>query len=231
MKVGIGRQEARAPLAPDYEDLSRDRMDSPSKYNFSFIAASLRPELARIVAECYLDAGDWTVVKKRILSSNSLQSRSPSSAVRMERELRQRLQTLTDNQIAILAQGTAEDRAAMAWLATLKHVAFAFDFATEVLREKLAMQDPVLRHSDYETYIESKSVSHPELAQLANSSKNKIRQILLLMLVEANLLGAGIALGTIHRPVLSPAVRLAITSDSPQWLAGFLVPDGEIGGK
>jgi hypothetical protein len=149
----------------------------------------------------------------------------------MERELRQRLQTLTDNQLVILAQGTAEDRAAMAWLATLKHVGFAFDFATELLREKLAMQDPVLRHSDYETYIESKSVSHPELAQLANSSKNKIRQILLLMLVEANLLGAGIALGTIHRPVLSPDVCLAITSDSPEWLAGFLVPDGEIGGK
>jgi hypothetical protein len=227
MKVGIGPKKGYA--ASDCDDLSRDRTYSPVKYNFSFIGASLRPELARIVAESYLDAGDWSVVKERILSSNALQSRSASSAVRMERELRQRVQTLTHDQIVILAQGIAEDRAAMTWLGALKHVVFAFEFATDVLREKLATQDPILRHSDYESFVESKSVSHPELAQLANSSKNKIRQILLLMLVEANLLRGGIALGTIQRPLLSPRVHGAITSDSSRWLAGFLVPDAEIG--
>ena len=33
----------------------------PPDYNFSFTAASLRPELARIVAEHYLAAGDWEI--------------------------------------------------------------------------------------------------------------------------------------------------------------------------
>jgi hypothetical protein len=50
------------------------------------------------------------------------------------------------------------------------------------------------------------------------------------MLVEAGLLVAGSALGTIRRPVLSPAVRIAVATDNPRWLAGFLVPDTEIGG-
>jgi hypothetical protein len=50
------------------------------------------------------------------------------------------------------------------------------------------------------------------------------------MLREAGLLGAGDALGTIRRPVLSPAVLRVINADSPRWLAGFLVPDTEIGG-
>ena len=44
-----------------------------STYNLSFIAASLRPELARIVAESYLATGDWNLAKERILSSNALQ--------------------------------------------------------------------------------------------------------------------------------------------------------------
>jgi hypothetical protein len=205
-------------------------MESPTTYNFSFIASSLRPELARIVAECYLDAGDWTLVKRRILSSNALQCRTASSAVRMERELRQRLATLTHDQLVLLAWASTEDRAAMTWLAATKHITFAFEFAVEVLREKLATQDPILRPSDYETFVENKSASHPELAQLTASSKNKIRQTLLRMLAEADLLSAGTALGTIHRPVLSPGAVQAITSDCPGWLAGFLAPDIEIGG-
>jgi len=203
-------------------------IDNPTSYNLSFTAASLRPDLARIVAEHYLATGDWNLAKDRILSTNALQSRSPSSAIRMERELRRRFATLTPDQLAIAAQATSEDRAAIAWLAVCKHAPFAFEFAAEVLREKLADRDPVLRPSDYEAYVESRSLSQPELARLTVSSKEKIRQVLLRMLAEVGLLQAGTALGTIQRPVLSPGVTHAITADSTHWLAGFLVPDAEI---
>jgi hypothetical protein len=197
-------------------------------YNLSFTAASLRPELARIVAECYVTSGDWTLTKERILSSNALQCRSASSAIRVERELRQRLGTLTHDQINLLSHATTDDREAIAWLAACKHIRFAFEFGSEVLRDKLAAHDPVLRHSDYEAYVETKRLTHPELAQLSTSSKNKIRQVLLRMLSEAGLLAKGRPLGIIQRPTLSPAVMRVITTDNPSWLAGFLVPDTEI---
>src|ERR1039458_232559 len=100
-----------------------------------------------------ISVGDWDVAKHRLLSSNALQCRSTSSLVRLERELRQRLRRLTHDQLALLAHSTSDDRAAMAWLATQKDCSFAFDFAAEILREKLAMHDPVLRHSDYESYV------------------------------------------------------------------------------
>jgi hypothetical protein len=199
-------------------------------YHLSFTAASLRPELARIVADHFLAVRDWEKTKEHILSTNALQCRSASSAVRLERELRQRLETLTDEQLSVLAQAAAEDRAAMAWLAACKRISFVFEFAAEALRDKLAARDPVLRPSDYETYVETKEVGRPELMKLSSSSKSKIRQVLMLMLSEAGLLGAGAELGTIQRPVLSPVARRAITSDDPRWLAGFLVPDQEIGG-
>jgi hypothetical protein len=203
-------------------------IEHQTRYNLSFTAVSLRPELARIVAEHYMQVGNWDMTKVRILSSNALQCRSVNSAVRMERELRKRLKCLTDRQIAILAQATVEDRAAIAWLAALKYIRFVFDFATEVLREKIATHDPILRPSDYESYADNQSVSHPELTQLAASSKNKIRQVLLLMLAEAGLLAPSTALGTLQRPVLSPTVLEAIIADNPCWLAGFLFSDAEI---
>lgn len=203
-------------------------IDKPPGYNLSFTAASLRPELARIVAESYLNTGDWDLARNRILSSNALQCRSASSAVRLERELRQRLGTLTHVQITLLAQATADDRAAIAWFAACKHIRFAFEFAAEVLRDKLAAHDPILRRSDYEAYVGNKSLSHPEIVELTTSSQSKIRQVLLRMLAEAGLLRTGTSLGTIQRPALSPAVVRAVTSGSPHWLAGFLVPDTEI---
>ena len=95
-------------------------IEHQTRYNLSFTAVSLRPELARIVAEHYMQTGNWDMTKVRILSSNALQCRSVNSAVRMERELRKRLKCLTDRQIAILTQATVDDRAAIAWLAALK---------------------------------------------------------------------------------------------------------------
>jgi hypothetical protein len=202
--------------------------DNDARYSLGFTAASLRPELARIIAECYLRVGDWELAKQRILSANELQCRSTSSLVRIERELRQRVRKLTSSQIELLAHATSDDRAAMAWLAAQKQCRFVFEFAAEVLREKLAAHDPVLRPSDYETFLANKSAAHPELAQLATVSKRKIRQVLLLMLAEAGLIVDGAALGTIQRSVLSPSALRSIVSDSSHWLAGFLFPDSEI---
>lgn len=243
------KPQARAKIAPPLEDarwtvqdgddkvgFARDlvgpRMKlrhSPDSYNFSFMALPLRPELARTVAEFYLADGDWSVAKSRILATNALQCRSSRSSVRMERELRQRLATLTHDQLTLLATATAEDRAAIAWLAALKHIRFAFDFAAEVLRDKLDTQDLVLRYSDYETYVETKSAFHPELAKLRPSSRTKVRQIILGMVTEAGLVGVTGRVMTVARPVLSPPVLRAVLADDPRWLAGFLVPDDEIG--
>ena len=200
-------------------------------YNLSFTALSLRPELARIVGEIYQAEGDWDAAKRRILATNALQTRSSASSVRLERELRQRLALLTADQLAILVDAPAGERGAIAWLAAMKHSEFVFDFAAELLRDKLELQDPVLRASEYERFVEAKSLVHPELTRLKPSSAAKIRRVLLHMLVEAGLLVPGAALGTIHRPVLSPALRRSITDDDPRWLAGFLVPQAEIAGS
>ena len=198
------------------------------EFNLSFTAASLRTELARIIAALYLELGDWGEVKRRVLKSNALQYRSVGSAIRVERELRQRLEMLTLDQITLLAQGNADDRAAIAWLSAQKKIPFAYEFAAEVLREKYNSRDLALRLSDYEVFVEGKSSIHRELSQLSETSRRKIRQVLLLMLGEAGLLSQGEDLGNIHRPVLSSEVARSIVRDSADWLSGFLLSDTEI---
>jgi hypothetical protein len=198
-------------------------------YSFTFTAASLRPELARIVAEIYLASGDWHQAKQRILTENALQARTPASAIRMEREIRQRLETLSQRQIEILARAPADSRSSIAWLAVLKHSTFILVFSAEVLRSKMEALDPVLRPSDYENYLAAQNMAHPELGQLTTSTKGKIRRVLMTMLREAAILGPGRKEFTLRRPVVPSDVLSAILADNRRWLAGFLVPDHEIG--
>ncbi len=199
-----------------------------TRYTLSFTASSLRPELARIVAEAYLDCGDWGLAKQRILEQNALQSRVASSGIRMEREIRQRVQTLTRPQIEILASAPADSRAALAWLSALKSSAFVFDFAAEVLRTKLEALDPDLRPSDYETFYFGKCAAHPELVAIKTTTQAKIKRVLFTMLREAGILIPSSPSATVCRPVVPHDVLTAIIADDRRWLAGFLLPDTEI---
>jgi hypothetical protein len=55
-------------------------LSDPSRiqpYSLTFTAASLRPDLAWIIAEAYLECGDWQDARRRILANNSLQARNP----------------------------------------------------------------------------------------------------------------------------------------------------------
>ncbi len=204
------------------------RLTAPNAYPLTFTAASLRPDLARTVAETFLHTHDWAQAKRQILQGNLLQARSPLSAKRLEIELRHRLQMLTEPQLHVLAHAHAEGRRAMAWLAAIKHNPFLHGFAAGVLRAKLAQFDPLLRPSDYETYFAGQAVAHPKLNDLTASSKYKIHSTALKMLREAGILPADDDEFTISRPLLPPEALDAIRDDDPAWLAGFLVPDDEI---
>lgn len=198
-------------------------------YSFSFTAASLRPELAGTVVEYFFRLGSWEETKRAVLAANALQARSSASSVRMEREIRQRLQTLTAEQLDLIQKSTTDVRTCLAWLAAVKHSAFLYEFPTEVMRSKWELHDTVLRASDYERFINEKAPHHPELVRLTESSSTKIRRVLLLMLREIGLLASGTDLGTIQRLVIPPVVEKVIRRDDPKWLAAFLLSDAEIG--
>ena len=181
-----------------------------------------------MIAGVHLEVeGDWALTRAAVLERNALQARSAKSSKVLETELRQRLQCLSAPQLQLLAQGTSDERSAMAWLAVLKRIQIAADLTRQVLVSKLSSQDPVLRRSDMAAFYEDCERDHPELAALAPSSQQKIRSALLQMLRDAGLLvgkaAKGGTLGTVQRPLLSPQAQELVSSDDPALMAGFLL--------
>ena len=203
-------------------------MNNPTPYNLSFTAASLRPELAGILAEHYLNSGSWDETKDWALSTNALQCSSAASSNRLEREIRPRLQTLTMEQLELLCHSGMDSKTALSWLAAVKKSPFLFDFSSGLLRNKLEVFDVTLRPSDYENFIEQLVPQQPKLASISESSLDKIRRVILRMLREVGILGEGSEFGTLSRPVIPSDVISVIIADNPKWLAAFLVPDHEI---
>ena len=201
--------------------------EQASRYCLSFTAASLRPELASVIAQIHLEQGDWRKTRAAVLERNALQARSASTAKRLESELRQRLQQLNPSQLELLARGSSDERNAMAWLAVLKRIAIAFDLTRDVLARKLSSLDPVLRRSDVAGFYEACERAHPEVAALSASSQQKIRSTLLHMLRDAGLLagkaGKGGTLGRVQRPLLSPRAHGLVEQEDPAFLGGFLL--------
>lgn len=203
-------------------------MKNKANYNLSFTAASLRPELVGILAEHFLTTQSWDETKEWALSTNALQCNSATSANRLEREIRPRLQMLTAEQLELLSHAGMDSKTALSWLAAVKKSPFLFDFSSELLRNKLEVFDVTLRPSDYENFIEEHTPQQPLLAKITDTSLDKLRRVLLRMLREVGILTEGAEFGTLARPVIPSDAMSVIIADHPKWLAAFLVPDPEI---
>ena len=89
------------------------------------------------MARIHAETGNWKKTRSLVLERNALQTRSIASAKRLESELRQRLQLLNSEQLALLAEGSSDDRLAMAWLAVLKRIQLTEELTRDLLRDKL----------------------------------------------------------------------------------------------
>lgn len=197
-------------------------MTRKTDYTLGFTAASLRPELMRVMAEVFAEAGDWTLTKERVLSANLLQANSHTTLLRFERELRGRLKTLTYKQLRLLITGQQEDRLAMSWLASVKKYPFLLHAAQRLLRPRLDVHEEVLHPSDLEAFMKEEADIHPQLKTVSESSRGKIRRVLLSMLRELGVLTPGPGLGRLQSPYLPPESLQAVLEDDPVWLCAFL---------
>ncbi|WP_241978708.1 DUF1819 family protein [Cryobacterium sp. TmT2-59] len=158
------------------------------RYALSFTSGALLSREAVIAAPLYLRERDWARVRELIRENNLLQSRTISSGFRLAREVAQRLAVLTDNELELLIEATATERGHLMWVAACRRYTLIGDFAEEVVRERFILLTPTLSYDDFDSFVRGKALWHSELAELKDSTMQKIRSTMFRMLTEAGLL-------------------------------------------
>jgi hypothetical protein len=196
-----------------------------SIYQISFTSGSLFYRDAIKLAEMHADLQNWDLVSQRVIRENTLQSRTSSSLDRLTRELVQRLQTLTPAQLQILIEGTRQEQNQILWLAVCKHYLFVREFAIQVIREKYLRLDWELTYVDFDSFFYAKAEWDQHLEKIKESTRKKLRQVLFLMLSEAEIISS---INLIVPAIISPALARAIQTDDRALFMVFPISDADI---
>jgi hypothetical protein len=160
-------------------------------YILSFTSAGLSFSESIVIAETYLELGDWEATKEKVKSENLIQARTRSSTHRVYQELAPRLRELTSEQLELLVEGTIQEQKQLLWLAICKRYAYIREFAVEVIHEKYLRMDYEVTDFDYDAFFNRKADWHEELDGLADSTRKKIKTVIFRMLREADILDQG----------------------------------------
>ena len=177
----------------------------------SFTTGGLFSRESAILAVIFSETGNWDTVRNKVLTENSLQTRTLTSAQRVCREVISRLKTLNPSELDLLVHGTAQEQGYLLWIAVCRCYKFIADFAVEILRERYLGLKIDLHYEDFDSFFNKKSEWHPELDTIQPATRNKLRQVLFKILREAELLNAN---NTINTAMLSPRLLEAIPSGS-----------------
>jgi len=202
-------------------------MQMPTKYKFTFVIGSLLLSETIKVAEVFLKYDDWDKTKRIVLEENILQKKMNSSLRKIYLEVQRRLQHFSHEEKTFLVEANLEEQRQMLFLAICRRYGFIRDFVSQILRENVLTMRHTFRDSDYYRFSEEVSIEHPEYEALRESTKKKVRQVLLNLLREVGILSSGLERKITPVQVSSEVCRL-IASKNPKELRYFLYTDQQI---
>lgn len=194
-------------------------------YSMSFTSGTLLWRESLTVAGLYRTLDDWDAVRAQVRRDNLLQMRTLNASKRIFSEISSRLRQLSAEQLNLLLDGSPQEQTYLLWLAFCRRYRFVYDFAVDVVREKLIRRDFRLTPEDYTAYFNTQAEWRPEMERVAQITIRKQRQTVFKTMREAGLLSAG---DEIIPAALSDRLVRAITNMEPADLTVFPLSDREI---
>lgn len=198
-----------------------DHLPNSSRYALSFTTGGLLAREGTLLAPVYLERREWVSVRDAAVGGNLLQTRTYRSGVRLVRETVKRLSALTDDEVELVLEATASERAHLMWAAACRRYDLIGEFAEEILRERYLTFAGQLGPEDFDTFVRTKALWHDELVATLPSTLQKLRSNLFQMLREAAFLSDA---GYIIPAVLSERVIAELSARTPSDVRFFPTP-------
>jgi hypothetical protein len=158
------------------------------KYNADMVAGSLMVPESRKIARLLLEQADDIIWYQSIVVGNILQKRSPATAKRQSRLIRNRLKLMTPDLWELIVEGPSEVATQAVLAAAIKQSRLLGDFMDQVVRHHVKTFDPQLKTKDWSMFVENCEQLHHEVATWSESTCKKLKQVILRILAEAGYL-------------------------------------------
>ncbi len=188
-------------------------------YNAELSAGSMMPLESRRIAALLLThptAEQWDAALK---SDNFLQKKTMATARRQSRLIRNRLQTLDDAGLELIANGEQEVAIQMLFVAALKHSQLLADFIRTVYCERMRGLETHLTARDWESFLSECNNRDEAVSGWSDSTKAKLFQVLVRVLAEAKYLESSRSMKLTPQSVHPEVFRYLKTRDETKILA------------
>ena len=176
-----------------------------SLYNAEISAGSLMRAESRKIAELLLTHPTSAQWDAAIKDENILQ-KSPTTARRQARLIRNRLETLNDAGLQLIVHGDVEICTQMLLAASIRHSHLLGDFMRDVYGHDLQQLERHLSHRQWDAFLAECEHRDNAVATWAATTRIKLFQVVVRMLAEAKYLDSTKVL-SLTPPMLHPKVR------------------------
>jgi hypothetical protein len=163
-------------------------MEVPIKYSADISAGSLLLKESREIARLLLNDADNAVWRQALVVDNVLQKKSPASARRMARLIRNRLEAMGEKHWRLVCDDNREVALQALLAAAIMHSRLLRDFLDQVAKEHYRTFKPKLQLSDWRTFLRDCEHRDATVASWSDSTKKKLGQVIFRVLAEAGYL-------------------------------------------
>ena len=154
-------------------------------YNGDIVAGSLLVRESRIIAGMLLDDGceaDW---HRAVVIENVLQKKSPVTAKKQMRLIKNRLLLMKPALWKLVAAGSSDVAAQALLAASIKYSRLIGDFMDTVLRTHWQTFNPKITTKDWHDFLETCTQLDPKVGAWTDSTRMKLKQIVFRILTES----------------------------------------------
>lgn len=155
------------------------------RYKADIAAGALKLPESRIIADLLLrevDAAGW---KDAIMKQNVLQARSPATAIRLTKLIRDRLETMRPDLWKMVRDGKGDVATHALFAAAVKHSPLLGDFLKLAVGEQYKLFSPALSYKLWTDYLDSCRERDPDMPLWNESTRRRLRSSVFQMLAQA----------------------------------------------
>ena len=157
-------------------------------YNAEISAGSLLLKESREIAKLLLDEADAAAWHKALVVDNVLQKKSPASARRMARLIRNRLEGMERAHWMLVLDSNREVALQSLLVSAIKHSQMLEDFLREVVKEHYRTFKRQLSLSDWRNFLVDCENRDEVVVGWSESTKKKLGQVIIRILAEVGYL-------------------------------------------